>query len=129
MKMPALGTASSAILSGGIGASIGSVITAIVQTVSGKKESRARAADIIETTAGRWLDRLNERNETLEDENSAYRQALNLVEDAAEELIAVLHEEQPDLVRKVRGRLAEARTISLARKPTEVLSPSKRKRA
>jgi hypothetical protein len=133
--MPNLGTAANAIVSGGIGASFGAIITAIIQTVSGKKVARAQAADIIEATAGRWLERLNERNQQLEDENNAYRQALNLVEDACEELITAIYHTYtenktepwdgpplyPDLVQIVRQRLAKAREISLNRKPTEAM--------
>lgn len=54
-----------ALLTGGIGAALGSVATAVLQLLGHKAESRATAADLVTRAAGNLVDRLEKDNADL----------------------------------------------------------------
>lgn len=87
------------LVTGGVGATLGGIATALVQVVSKKGETRARAADIVADAAGGLADRLNHLNEGLEVENRQLRQTMRLLTAAVDE---VLHEIESPSVLKLR---------------------------
>ena len=85
-----------ALLSGGLGATIGSVVTAVLQIQSKKGESRANAAKVITDAAGTMVERLTHDNERM-------RIAILLLTDVLDEII----DDMPaDTVAKERLRKA-----------------------
>jgi NAD(P)H-hydrate repair Nnr-like enzyme with NAD(P)H-hydrate dehydratase domain len=54
-----------ALITGGLGATLGGIITAIVQVVSRRSESRATAADLVTRAASNLVDRLEKENAEL----------------------------------------------------------------
>lgn len=64
------------IITGGLGATLGGVMTALIQVLSKKSESRAKAADIVADAAGGLADRLNHMNEDLTKDNKVLRQSV-----------------------------------------------------
>lgn len=76
-----------ALVTGGLGAALGSIGTAVVQTVSHKGEARAEAADRVTNAAGNLADRLDKLNSKLEQENHQMRIALIALAEAVEDLI------------------------------------------
>ena len=83
------------VLSGGVGATIGGVITAVIQTLSRHGESRATAADLVSKAAGSIVARL-------EAENQQLRHAVLLLIDALEQA-------NPELSTDIAKKLLEAR--------------------
>lgn len=75
-----------ALITGGIGAALGSVATAIIQTVSKRGVSRAEAADRVTNAAGNLADRLDKLNASLERENRLMRKAIVTVTDILDEM-------------------------------------------
>lgn len=73
----------STILTGGVGATLGGLITAVIQTLSGRSQSKAAAADLVSKAAGSIVARLDQ-------ENKALREAILL-------LIEVMDEVSPEL--------------------------------
>lgn len=73
----------SMILTGGVGATVGGLLTAVVQTLSGRGQSKAAAADLVSKAAGSIVARLDQ-------ENKALREAVLL-------LIEVMDEVSPEL--------------------------------
>lgn len=102
-----------ALITGGLGAAIGSIGTAMIQSISSRGESRAIAADRVTNAAGNLADRLDKMNSTLEarlarseDENRQMRQALMALAEAVEDLLPVIPD---DVHEKVQAALNKAR--------------------
>ena len=77
-----------ALLTGGLGAAIGGVGTAVVQTVSSRGISRAEAADRVTNAAGNLADRLDKDIARQDAEIARMREALALLTEAVEDLLA-----------------------------------------
>ena len=91
-----------ALFTGGLGAAIGSVGTALIQTISKKGEARAVAADRVTNAAGNLVDRLDKLNTKLEEEKSQMRKAMVALTEAVEDIIPYLQDEE------VKDRVREA---------------------
>jgi seryl-tRNA synthetase len=96
-----------ALITGGVGAAVGGVGTALIQSVSHKNESRAAAADLVTNAAGNLADRLDKLNTRLECENSQMRKAMVALTEAVEELLPVVTDETTR--RKVQKAITAAR--------------------
>ena len=96
----------STMITGGVGAALGTVLTAIIQVVSKKGESRAIAADRVSNAAGNLADRLDKINAKLEIDNLAMRKALVALTEAVEDLLPLADEETQ---KKVRDAIHVAR--------------------
>jgi seryl-tRNA synthetase len=105
-----------ALVTGGVGAAVGGVGTALIQSVSHKGESRAAAADLLTNAAGNLADRLDRMNHHLSEENAQMRAALVALTEAVEELLPAVDDEQ------TRRRVQKA--ISSARRAFIPISPS-----
>jgi hypothetical protein len=79
-----------ALITGGLGAAVGSIGTALIQTLSGRGVSRAEAADRVTNAAGNLADRLDRMNTTLERENIAMRKAVVALTDVMDEVIPLI---------------------------------------
>lgn len=78
------------LVTGGLGAAIGSIATAVVEATSKRGESRATAADRVSNAAGNLADRLDRMNVQLDKENEQIRAAVIALGDAMEEVIPLL---------------------------------------
>lgn len=96
----------STMITGGVGAALGTVLTAIIQVVSKKGESRAIAADRVSNAAGNLADRLDKINAKLEIDNLAMRKALVALTEAVEDLLPLADEATQ---KKVRDAIHVAR--------------------
>lgn len=96
-----------ALITGGLGAALGSVGTAIVQTISKKGEARAIAAERVTSAAGNLADRLDRLNSKLEKENVQMRKALVSLCEAVEDILDVV--EEPTIKEKVQKAINDAR--------------------
>jgi len=96
-----------ALITGGLGAALGSIGTAIVQTVSKKGEARAIAAERVTSAAGNLADRLDRLNTKLEKENIQMRKALVSLCEAVEDILDVVNE--PAVKEKVQEAINSAR--------------------
>lgn len=76
-----------ALLTGGLGAAIGGIGTAVVQTVSSRGISRAEAADRVTAAAGNLADRLDRDIARQDAEIARMREALALLTEAVEDLL------------------------------------------
>lgn len=102
-----------AIITGGLGAAVGSIGTALIQSMSSRGEARAVAADRVTNAAGNLADRLDKMNSKLEerlakseDQNQHMRQALMALTEAVEDLLPIA----PDPLRfKVQKAINTAR--------------------
>lgn len=102
-----MGEVVSALITGGLGATIGSIGTAVVQSMSSRGESKAIAADRVTNAAGNLADRLDKFNTRLERENAALRHALLSLCEAIEDIMPVVDDA---VVRsKVHDAVSEAR--------------------
>lgn len=97
----------SALISGGLGAALGSIGTAIVQSISKKGEARAVAADRVTNAAGNLADRLDRLNTKLEEENTAMRKAMVALTEAVEDILTGV--EDPEIRRKAEKAINIAR--------------------
>lgn len=84
------------VLTGGLGAAIGSVATAVIQTISNRGGARAEAADRVTNAAGNLADRLDKLNQNLESrlakseqQNRQLREALVCLTEAVEDLMPI----------------------------------------
>jgi predicted metal-dependent hydrolase len=103
-----------ALITGGVGATVGGVLTAIVQSVSHKNESRAAAADLVTNAAGNLADRLDKLNTRLERqlteverEKLQMRKAMVALTEAVEELLPMVTDEATR--RRVQKAISAAR--------------------
>ena len=96
-----------ALITGGLGAAVGSIGTAIVQSFSAKGSARAEAADRVTNAAGNLADRLDKLNTKPEEENSQMRKAMVALTEAIEDMLAEVHD--PALKRRVQKAVNEAR--------------------
>ena len=102
-----MGEVVGALITGGLGATIGSIGTAVVQSMSSRGESKAIAADRVTNAAGNLADRLDKFNTRLERENAALRRALLSLCEAIEDIMPVVDDA---VVRsKVHDAVSEAR--------------------
>lgn len=85
----------SALITGGLGATIGSVATTLIQVYSKKGETRAQAANIISGYQSQWIDKLQRENQNV-------REVLVSVTDILDELIDTDLPDRPDLKAKLR---------------------------
>ena len=81
----------SALVTGGVGVTLGSIGTAIVQSITGKSESRAHAADMVADAAGNLADRLSKLNEKLDGENRQMRTAILLLTDVVDQILPLVN--------------------------------------
>ena len=70
----------STLLTGGLGATIGGIVTAVLQAVSHRAESKASAADLVTKAAGNLVDRLDRENKQL-------REAILLLTDVLDDVL------------------------------------------
>lgn len=96
-----------ALITGGLGAAIGSIGTAVVQTISKKGESRAIAAEQVTNAAGNLADRLDKLNTKLEKENIQMRKALISLCEAVEDILYAVEDEA--VKNKVQSAVNQAR--------------------
>lgn len=82
------------LITGGVGAAIGGIVTAIVQVLSTHGESRANAAAIVTKAAGSMVDRLDQENKQL-------REAVLLLTDVLDEIIPVI-QAPPEALEKLK---------------------------
>ncbi len=85
-----------AILTGGLGAALGGIGTALIQSISNRGGARAEAADRVTNAAGNLADRLDKMNLQLESrlaksesQNRQLREALMSLTEAVEDLIPI----------------------------------------
>lgn len=96
------------LLTGGLGATLGSIGTALIQTVSKKGESRATAADMVTNAAGNLADRLDRWNKELREENAQMRKAFGSLCEAVEDILEIIPDEVEKKL-KVKKAVEEAR--------------------
>lgn len=95
-----------ALLTGGLGAAIGGIGTAVVQSISGKGVSKAEAADRVATAAGNLADRLDKSIARQDEEIARLRTALALLTEAVEDLMTAPN---ASARKKARVAIIEAR--------------------
>ena len=95
------------LITGGIGATMGTIITAIIQSISKRSESRAIAADRVTNAAGNLADRLDKINGDLESENRHMREALIALAEGIEEMLPLAQDEETRM--KIRETIKIAR--------------------
>jgi seryl-tRNA synthetase len=83
-----------ALITGGLGAALGSIGTALIQSISKKGEARAVAADRVTNAAGNLADRLDKLNSKLEQENTQMRKAMVALTEAVEDMMFAVEDEQ-----------------------------------
>lgn len=94
----------STLVTGGLGATLGGVLTAVVQAVSKRGEGKATAAELVTRAAGVMVDRI-------EAENRGLRQAILLLLDVIDEVSPQLST-TPQAVEKLHAaRRAAERAI------------------
>ena len=96
-----------ALVTGGLGATLGTLGTAVVTSMSKRGESRAVAADRVTNAAGNLADRLDKINNDLEQENRHMRQALIALAEGVEELLPLALDEVNRV--KIRDAIKAAR--------------------
>ena len=87
------------ILTGGLGAALGSVITAVIQLMGHKGESRATAADLVTHAASALSEQQANTIARLEQRDERLRQAALLLTDTLDELLPQLQLPDGELVR------------------------------
>lgn len=103
-----------ALITGGLGAAIGSIGTALIQSLSSRGEARAIAADRVTNAAGNLADRLDKMNTTLEErltkselDNMRLRNALVSLTEAVEDLLPAVPD--PAIREKAQQAIVQAR--------------------
>lgn len=91
-----------ALITGGVGAALGSIGTALIQTMSKRGESRAVAADRVTNAAGNLADRLDRMNAMLERQNAQLRSAILAVSDVMDEVVPLI----PDVLVREKAHAA-----------------------
>lgn len=85
----------SVLVSGGLGAAVGGVLTSIIQSISRRDESRATAADLVTKAAGSLVARLDK-------ENRALREAVLLLTDVLDDVLPSL-QATPEAIQKLKA--------------------------
>jgi len=98
----------STLVSGGLGAGLGVVGTALVQMFGNKAESRAKAADLITDAAGGLATTAAEMVARLDKDNQQLREAVLLLTDVLDELMPQL-DADPEVLAKLRRAKRAAR--------------------
>jgi len=94
----------STVVTGGLGATVGGILTALIQAASSRATSKATAADLVTKAAGNLVERVEEENRQL-------RTALLLLLDVIDDVSPQLHA-TPEVVAKLHAaRRAAERTI------------------
>lgn len=96
-----------ALITGGLGAALGSIGTALVQSLSGRGLSRAEAADKVANAAGSLAERLDKMNSHLEMENQGLRRAVLALTDLIEEVVPLLPD--PGIRQRAHDAITTAR--------------------
>ena len=92
------------LITGGIGAALGGIATAIIQVMSSRGESRANAAAIVTKAAGSMVDRLDRENKQL-------REAILLLTDVLDDIMPVI-EAPDDVLHKLKAaKLAAQKAV------------------
>ena len=96
------------IITGGMFSALGAIGAAIVNTINGRSESRAKAADLIAGAAGSLADRLTKLNEKLEEDNNKLREVVGVLADS----VSLLLDHAVDLPDTVRNAAHEALNVA-----------------
>ena len=96
------------LLTGGLGAAIGTAITAIIQVVGHKGESRAAAADLVTHAAGGLAEQQDKIIDRLTKENEKMRRAVWMLSDVIDEMLPSV-ELPADELAKLKAAVRTAR--------------------
>ena len=91
------------LLSGGLGATIGGILTAAISVFGRRGESRATAAELVTRAAGEMVDRLRSENKSL-------REAVLLLTDVLDEVLPQL-DAPPDVIAKLKKAKRAAQRV------------------
>lgn len=94
----------SSLVTGGIGAALGGIVTALIQVVSTHGESRASAAAIVTKAAGGMVDRLDRDNKQL-------REAVLLLTDVLDEIMPQLQAPPEAILKLKAAKVAAQRAV------------------
>lgn len=94
----------STLITGGLGATVGGVLTAVIQMFGRRSESRAAAADLITKAAGSMVDRLDR-------ENKALREAVLLLTEVLDEVLPQIHAPEEVLAMLKSAKLAAQKAV------------------
>ena len=83
------------LVTGGLGATVGGLLTAVLQVMSRRGESRATAADLVTRAAGSLVERLDRENKQL-------REAVLLLTDVLDEVLPLV-QAPPAIMEKLRS--------------------------
>ena len=97
-----MSSTSGGLIIGGVGAALGAIGAAIIQSIGGKSESRAHAADLVVTAASGLMDRTLARDTRLEEENRKLRRALLNTTDMLETLLPLMIDLPPEVVAEAK---------------------------
>lgn len=92
------------LITGGLGATIGSVATSMIQVISKHDESRATAAELVTRAAGTMVDRLDR-------ENRALREAILLLTEVLDEVLPKLEAPEEALATLKAAKLAAQKAV------------------
>lgn len=96
------------LLTGGIGAAIGGVLTAVVQLFGHKAESRATAADLVTHAAGGLAAEQDKTISRLTRQNAQMRRSVLTLAEVLDELLPTLSLPDAELV-KLRAAVLDAK--------------------
>jgi hypothetical protein len=88
--MSGVSATASLLVSGGLGVTIGTVATAVIQAMTVRGETKARAADMVADAAGNVTDRVTKLNDRLDAENHQMRTAIILLTDVVDQIIPLV---------------------------------------
>lgn len=100
------------LVTGGIGAALGSIGVAVITTRSRKAESRAAAADLVTNASVGLIDRLDRDNKRLGEENRDLRAAILMLTDVVDEVLNALPVGDDENMRHMKSQLKEANRIA-----------------
>jgi len=92
------------LVTGGLGATIGGIVTAGIQVMSRRGESKAVAADLVTKAAVSMVDRLDR-------ENKALREAILLLTDVLDEVLPQLQAPDDAVATLKAAKLAAQRAV------------------
>lgn len=96
------------IITGGMFSALGAIGAAIVQTINGRSESRAKAADLIAGAAGSLADRLTKINDQLVADNQTLREVADILVDS----VSLLLDHAPEVPESVRKAAHDALLVA-----------------